>query len=472
MNNFCKFTGYGIPQKMEKKNGNILIVDDNVQILNALNLLLKPEFAEITRLKNPNQIPALLNANNFDIILLDMNFRSGDNSGNEGLYWLSEILKIDPLMVVIMITAYGDIDLAVKAIKKGATNFISKPWDAEKLIITLRNTLEIRYSRVEVKKLQVRQQQLNEDFERQFKLCRGSSKKMEAIYKTIDKVAQTDANILILGENGTGKEVIAREIHRKSNRLSEIFLAVDMGSISESLFESEMFGHIKGSFTDAREDRIGRFETASGGTLFMDEIGNLSMPAQSKLLGVLQNLEITRLGSNKPVPVDFRLITATNKNPEELVHQNLFREDLLFRINTIQIELPPLRERKEDIPGLADYFLAQYAGKYEKPSLKMTGATYDALVDYYWSGNIRELKHTIEKAVILCDSTILKPGDLNLKERATLDNEGTSQFSLWNIEKGAILKALEKSYGNITQASKMLDISRTTLYTKMKEYGI
>ena len=457
---------------MEKKKGNILIVDDNVQIRNALNLLLKPEFAEITCIKNPNQIPALLFANNYDIILLDMNFRSGDNSGNEGIYWLSEILKIDPLMVVIMITAYGDIDLAVKAIQKGATNFVSKPWDAEKLIITLRNTLEIRYSRVEVKKLQIRQQQLNEDIERQFKVCRGSSKKMEAIYKTIDKVAQTDANILILGENGTGKEVIAREIHRKSNRLSEIFLAVDMGSISESLFESEMFGHIKGSFTDAREDRIGRFETASGGTLFMDEIGNLSMPAQSKLLGVLQNLEITRLGSNKPVQVDFRLITATNKNPEELVHQNLFREDLLFRINTIQIELPPLRERKEDIPGLADYFLTQYAGKYEKPSLKMTGATYDALVDYYWPGNIRELKHTIEKAVILCDSTILKPGDLNLKERATPDNEGTSPFSLWNIEKGAILKALEKSYGNVTQASKMLDISRTTLYTKMKEYGI
>jgi DNA-binding NtrC family response regulator len=473
MKNIYKFTGIVVPfKKMEKKNGRILIIDDNVQILNALNLLLKPEFADITRIKNPNQIPALLNGSNYDIILLDMNFRSGVNAGNEGLYWLSEILKMDPLMVVIMITAYGDIDLAVNAIKKGATDFISKPWDAEKLIITLRNALEIRSSRVEVKKLQIKQQQLNEDIEKQHRLFRGSSKKMENIYKTIDKVAQTDANILILGENGTGKEVIAREIHRKSNRLSEIFLTVDMGSISESLFESEMFGHIKGSFTDAREDRIGRFETASGGTLFMDEIGNLSMPAQSKLLGVLQNLEITRLGSNKPVPVDFRLITATNKNPEELVHQNLFREDLLFRINTIQIELPPLRERKEDIPGLADYFLTQYAGKYEKPSLKMTGATYDALVDYYWSGNIRELKHTIEKAVILCDSTILKPGDLNLKERATLYNEGTSVFSLWNIEKSAILKALEKNHGNVSQASKVLDISRTTLYAKMKEYGI
>ena len=246
---------------------------------------------------------------------------------------------------------------------------------------------------------------------------------MEEIYRTVDKVAQTDANVLILGENGTGKEVIAREIHRKSGRASEIFLAVDMGSISESLFESEMFGHVKGSYTDAREDRAGRFEAASGGTLFMDEIGNLSMPAQAKLLSALQNLEITRLGSNKSIPLDFRLITATNKNPEDLIRQNLFREDLLFRINTILIELPPLRERKEDIPGLADFYLKQYALKYEKSWLKMNGATYDALINYFWSGNIRELKHTMEKAVILCDSTVLKPADLNLKRRKEIHSE-------------------------------------------------
>jgi DNA-binding NtrC family response regulator len=457
---------------MEKKKGRILIVDDNVQILNALQLLLKPEFAEITLIKNPNQLPSTLYAGNFDIVLLDMNFRSGDNSGNEGLYWLSEILKTDPLILVIMITAYGDIDLAVNAIKRGATDFISKPWDAEKLIITLKNALEIRSSKIEVKKLQVKQRQLHDDIEKQFRLFRGSSNKMEEIYKTIDKVALTDANILILGENGTGKEVIAREVHRKSKRSSEIFLSVDMGSLSETLFESEMFGHVKGSFTDAREDRIGRFETASGGTLFMDEIGNLSMQVQSKLLGVLQNLEITRLGSSKPVKVDFRLITATNKNPEELVMQNLFREDLLFRINTIQIELPPLRERKEDIPGLADYFLAQYIVKYGKPHVKMTGETYDALIDYSWAGNIRELKHTLEKAVILCDSSVLRPENLYLRERIMSRTQDDNLYSLVEIEKGAIIRVLEISHGNITQAAKMLDISRTTLYSKMKEYGI
>ena len=457
---------------MERKNGRILVVDDNAQILNALQLLLKPEFEETTCIKNPNQLPSLLHHNNYDIILLDMNFRSGDNSGNEGLFWLSEILKADPLMMVIMITAYGDIDLAVKAIKKGAIDFISKPWDAEKLIITLKNALEMRKTKMEVRDLKVKQHQLKEDIEKQYPLMKGSSGKMREIYKTIDKVAQTDANVLILGENGTGKEVIAREIHKKSKRASEIFLAVDMGSISETLFESEMFGHVKGSFTDAREDRAGRFEAASGGTLFMDEIGNLSMHAQSKLLGVLQNLTITRLGTSRPVPVDFRLITATNKNPEELVHQNLFREDLLFRINTIQIELPPLRERKKDIPGLADYFLAQFASKYEKPSLKISDAAYDALVNCHWPGNIRELKHTLEKAVILSDSSILLPEDLNLKGRIAISSEEESMHSLSNVEKNAIIKVLEKSGGNVSKAAKMLDISRTTLYAKMKEYKI
>jgi DNA-binding NtrC family response regulator len=457
---------------MERKKGRILIVDDNAQILNALQLLLKPEFEETTCIKNPNQLSSLLPSNNYDIILLDMNFRSGDNSGNEGLYWLSEILKSDPLAMVIMITAYGDINLAVSAIKKGAIDFIAKPWDAEKLIVTLKNALEMRNSKMEVKKLQGKQQQLSEYIEKQYPLVRGTSKKMQEIYRTIEKVAQTDANILILGENGTGKEVIAREIHRRSKRASEIFLAVDMGSITETLFESEMFGHVKGSFTDAREDRIGRFETASGGTLFMDEIGNLTIATQSKLLGALQNLQITKLGSSRPIPVDFRLISATNKNPEELVQQKLFREDLLFRINTIQIELPPLRERKEDIPDLADFFLAEYTQKYDKPYLKMNGATYDALMNNHWSGNIRELKHTLEKAVILCDTAVLKPEDLNLKGRTTMKNEEDTFHSLSDIEKAAIIKVLEKFNGNVSKAAKMLDISRTTLYAKMKDYGI
>lgn len=457
---------------MAKKAGKILIIDDNVQILNSLQLLLKPEFEEIVLVKSPNQIPSLLYENNFDIILLDMNFRSGDSSGNEGLFWLSEILKRDPLAVVIMITAYGDINLAVRAIKEGATDFIAKPWEAEKLIVTLKNAIRLRSSGMEVQRLQGKQMQLSEDIERQYRMFRGTSKRMEEIYHTIEKVAQTDANILIVGENGTGKEVVAREIHRRSNRSSEIFLAVDMGSISETLFESEMFGHVKGSFTDAREDRAGRFETASGGTLFMDEVSNLTLPAQGKLLGALQNREITRLGSSKSIPVNIRLITATNRNPVTLVQQNLFREDLLFRINTIQVELPPLRERKEDIPGLADYFLSQYAAKYGKPLLKMNGSAYDALIHYPWAGNIRELKHTIEKAVILCDSDILKPGDFALKEKIISNPEEKPLSSLSDIEKNAIMKALEKYRGNISQAARMLDISRTTLYAKMREYGI
>ncbi len=457
---------------MAKKSGKILIVDDNLQILNSLQLLLKPEFEAITLLKNPNQIPALLYSGNYDIILLDMNFKSGDSSGNEGIFWLSEILKRDPQAVVIMITAYGDINLAVRAIKEGATDFIAKPWEAEKLIVTLKNALRLRNSGMEVQKLQVKQQQMNEDIEKQFKIFRGSSKVMEEIYKTVEKVAQTDANILIIGENGTGKEVIAREIHRRSNRAADIFLAVDMGSISETLFESEMFGHLKGSFTDAREDRAGRFETASGGTLFMDEISNLTLPTQGKLLGVLQNREITRVGSSKSIPIDIRLVSATNKNPAVLVQQNLFREDLLFRINTIQIALPPLRERKEDIPGLADYFLSQYAAKYGKPLLKVNGAAYDALVQHTWAGNIRELKHTIEKAVILCDSNVLKPGDFALKDKIIMTPGETMLSSLFDIEKDAIIKALEKCRGNVSLAARILDISRTTLYAKMREYGI
>jgi DNA-binding NtrC family response regulator len=457
---------------MEKPEGKILIVDDNMQILNALQLLLKPEFKEITLLRNPNQLSSLLDAQNFDVILLDMNFRSGDNSGNEGFYWLTQILKKDPTVMVIMITAYGDIHLAVRAIKEGATDFIAKPWDAEKLIVTLRNALNLKRSKAEVRKLQIRQKQLNEDLGKKNQLFRGSSKKMEEVYKTVEKVAQTDANVLILGENGTGKEVIAREIYRKSKRSGEIFLSVDMGSLSDSLFESEMFGHVKGSFTDAREDRIGRFESASGGTLFLDEIGNLSLSSQGKLLSAIQNLEITRLGDSRPIPVDIRLIAATNKDPEELIRQNLFREDLLFRINTIQITLPPLRERKEDIPGFSDFFLEKYANKYGKPTAKFSQASYNSLVNGYWSGNIRELSHTIEKAVILCESSIIKPEDLYLKEKVHNRDDKDTSHSLRDFEKEAIVKILKTNHGNISNAARMLGISRTTLYAKMKEYGI
>lgn len=452
---------------MTKRKAKLLIIDDNSQILDALKILLKSEFEEIITSRNPNLIPSLLYENNIDIILLDMNFKSGDNSGNEGMFWLREIKKTDPSAVVIMITAYGDIDLAVKAIKEGATDFIAKPWEAEKLIITLHNALELKKSKAEIKQLKDRQKHLNGDIEKQFQLFRGKSESMSRIFKTIEKVAKTEANVMILGENGTGKEVIAHEIHRQSSRFEDVFLGVDLGSISESLFESEMFGHIKGAFTDAREDRQGRFESASGGTLFLDEIGNLSMNMQGKLLAALQNRQIVRVGANKPIPIDIRLITATNKNPETLVKQNLFREDLLFRINTIQIELPPLRERIEDIPGLADYFLNYYALKYDKPLLKISLNAYEKLKQYRWPGNIRELKHTIEKAVILSDSTILEPADFYFKTEGKFMNEIKQNFSLSDVEKETIQTALKQCNGNYTKAAKMLGISRTTLYSKL-----
>ena len=456
---------------MNRKTGSILIVDDNVQILNSLTILLKPEFETITTIKKPEQIHTLLNAENFDVIMLDMNFKAGINTGNEGLFWLHEILKIDSQAIVIMITAYGDIELAVKAIKEGATDFITKPWDAEKLIVTLKSAVELRRARREVIKLRTRQKQINEDHQNQYRIIRGSSKAMQEVYKTIDKVALTNANILILGENGTGKEVIAHEIHQKSARCSEIFLGVDLASLNENLFESEIFGHMKGAFTDAREDRAGRFETASGGTLFLDEIGNLSLAMQSKLLTVLQNRQVTRIGANKSVPVDIRLITATNKPIEQMVKENLFREDLLYRINTIRIVLPPLRERAEDIPVLAEHFLKLHADKYNKGNLTFNKEALNSLKNYSWPGNIRELDHTIEKAVLLAESKTIHPDDLFLKERTSTIHDIISPKSLFEIERMAIENILRQCDGNFSKAAEILNISRTTLYSKMEKYN-
>lgn len=454
------------------KTGNILIVDDNVQILNSLSILLKSEFETVTTIKKPEQIQTLLQAENFDVIMLDMNFKAGVNTGNEGIFWLNEILKIDAQAVVLMITAYGDIELAVRAIKEGATDFIPKPWDAEKLIVTLKSAVELRRAKLEVVKLRSKQKQLNEDRQNQFKMVRGTSKVMDEVYKTIDKVAQTNANILILGENGTGKELIAREIHRKSARSNEIFLEVDLAALNENLFESEIFGHMKGAFTDARDDRPGRFETASGGTLFLDEIGNLSMAMQSKLLTALQNRQVTRLGSNKPVAVDIRLVTATNKPIHQMVKENLFREDLLYRINTIQIILPPLRDRAEDIPVLAEHFLKLHADRYNKGKLSFSKEALSSLHSYSWPGNIRELDHTIEKAVILAEGKIIRTSDLFLKSKADNMVEITSPKTLEEVERMAIQNVLRLCGGNFSKAAQILDISRTTLYTKMGKYNI
>jgi len=457
---------------MSTKKRKILIVDDNVQILNSLNILLKTEYEDIDTIKNPNLIPEKIRTNNYDIILLDMNFAAGINTGNEGIFWLREILKLDADAIVILITAYGDINLAVQSIKEGATDFITKPWDTEKLLVTLNTAYELRQSKLKVNSLKNKQKQLTEDIDKRFHMFTGASKAMQEVQQTIDKVAHTDASILILGENGTGKELIAREIHKKSNRSSEVFVSVDMGALTETLFESEIFGHIKGAFTDAKEDKAGRFEIASGGTLFLDEIGNLSVSGQSKLLTVIQNRQIARVGSNKLIPIDIRLISATNKPIYNMVEENLFREDLLYRINTIQIEVPPLRKRKDDIPGFIDYFLKQYSNKYEKPLLKITESAYNLLVNYSWPGNVRELKHTVEKAVILSESDVLKPEDFYLRQQKTADNEKANSLKLTDTEKYTIEKVLEKCNGNLSKAAQMLEISRTTLYAKIEKYKI
>jgi DNA-binding NtrC family response regulator len=456
---------------MQKKKGRILIVDDNKQILESLSILLKPEFEQVDLLSNPNLIPSAFQSSAPDITLLDMNFTTGRNTGNEGLFWLREIRKIDPNAVVILITAYGDIKLAVQSIQEGATDFISKPWDAEKLIITLTNILDLKKSKQKINQLKNKQEQLSEEIDRHYQVYSSTSKAFRDVMNLVDKVAQTDANVLILGENGTGKELIAREIHKRSGRSSEVFISVDVASLSESLFESEMFGHIKGSFTDAKEDRIGRFESASGGTLFLDEIGNLSLTLQAKLLAAIQNSQISRVGSSKSIEVDIRLVCATNKPLLSMVQDQAFREDLLYRINTIQIELPPLRKRTEDIPGLSDFFLQQFGCKYGKPEIRLSASTKEKMLLHPWPGNVRELKHTIEKAVILTENAEIRPEEIFLSTPAA-EMKMEESLKLEDIEKQTISKVLAICSGNLSQAAKILDVSRTTLYAKMKKYNL
>jgi DNA-binding NtrC family response regulator len=411
----------------------------------------------------------MIKEGSFDLILLDMNFSAGVNTGNEGLFLLGEILKEDPEAVVIMITAYGDAELAVRAIKQGATDFIQKPWNVDKLIAGLKTALRLRQSRIKVKNLERDNQSLKEDLEKLHPVFIGESPPMQEVVRSIRKVAPTDANVLITGENGTGKELVARMLHRESKRAGEVFVSVDLGSLSPTLFESELFGHVKGAFTDARTDRTGRIESATGGTLFLDEIGNLPLSLQSKLLAVLQRREITPIGSNRAIPVDFRLITATNKDPFKLAEEQLFREDLLYRINTIRIDLPPLRERADDVIVLTEYFLERFTRKYDKPGLKIGQKTLDVLRIHQWPGNIRELQHAIEHAVIMCEKNILSPGDFNLR----LDRSpGQLSLNLEEVEKRAIEEALRKHQGRLNETFKELGISRTTLYHKMKKYGL
>jgi len=453
---------------MASHNGNILIVDDNRSILSALEILLSPVFGEVSSISSPDQILPELKRKEYDIIVLDMNFRAGVNTGNEGIFWLNKIREINPDISVIMITAYGDIDTAVRALKAGASDFILKPWDNEKLLATLKLALQLSLSRKEVKVLREREHELKKQINREQTSIIGSSPQLIMVMNLVRKVAKTDANVLITGENGTGKELIAQEIHRLSARSKEVMVTVDVGSLAETLFESELFGHVRGAFTDAHESRQGKFETADKGTLFLDEIGNLSLHLQSKLLSAIENRQITRIGSNQPVATDIRLICATNRNLESMVKEGLFREDLLYRINTIQIELPPLRHRGDDIIVLAEYFLKKYTYKYDKSDIRINRQAHDKLLNYSWPGNIRELQHTIEKAVILSDSTVLKPEDLYLKPSSS--SPGFSSFTtLGEMEQYMISQALIKNDGNFTAAAEQLGITRQTLYNRLKK---
>lgn len=444
------------------KSGTILIVDDNKSVLASLELLLESEFGRILTASNPNQINSLLSSYNVDVVILDMNFSAGINNGNEGLYWLKQIRMLSPSLPVIMLTAYGDVELAVKALKEGAEDFLLKPWDNRILVEKVLEAYNGKRSKTTAKSTPKRDG---------FEMLVGRSPAMLNLMKVVTKVARTDANILITGENGTGKEMLAREIHRLSPRNARPMLGVDMGAVSESLFESELFGHERGAFTGAYDSRPGKFEAADGSTLFMDEIGNLPFASQAKLLATLQNRWVTRIGSNKPVPVDIRLISATNMDIPEMIKLGAFREDLFYRINTIHLEIPPLRERGDDILLFIESFLKQLASKYQRHGIRMHDQTIEKLCAYHWPGNIRELQHALEKAVILCEGSIIRPKDILVKQSVKLHAPSVVQ-NLDEVEMQAIQNAINQNNGNITAAAEQLGVSRQTLYNKLKRFNM
>jgi len=459
---------------MAEKKGKILIVDDNKDILFALKLLLRSVAESVKTTTDPRDIPAFMDKENFDVILLDMNFTKDAISGKEGFYWLEKILEIDPNAVVLFITAYGDVEKSVKAIRAGATDFVLKPWQNEKLMATISSALKLRQSKSEVNELKTKQRELSTIMDQPFADFIGVSPGMKKVFETIRKVAATDANVLILGENGTGKELVARALHRESLRNNEIFVSLDLGAISESLFESELFGHEKGAFTDAKASRPGRFELASGGTVFLDEIGNLSMTMQSKLLTVLERREVTRVGSNKPRPIDIRLISATNMPLKNMAEEGNFRQDLLYRINTVEIELPPLREREEDIPVLAEHFLSVYSKKYRKKFRKLSSSVIRKLSEYPWPGNVREFQHVFERTVIMSDGPVLNEDDFHLTIQRASSSEGMEldTYNLEEIERTIIEKVLRKYKGNVSKAAADLGLTRTSLYRRLEKHGL
>ena len=459
---------------MSKINARLLIVDDDSDILLAAKMFLRQHINIVHTEKNPENIPTIIKNENYDVILLDMNFSRDATSGKEGFHWLNTILDYDPAATVIFITGYGDIELAVQGIKEGATNFVLKPWDNKKLLATIQASLRIRESKVELENLRSKQKVFIADQNQNHSNLIGSSHSMQKVMKVAYKVAATDANVLILGENGTGKEVVARAIHRASPRRDNVFISVDLGAITESLFESELFGYKKGAFTDAKEDRAGRFEVASGGTIFLDEIGNLSHGLQSKLLSVLQRRKVIRLGSSKEIPIDVRLICATNMPLYQMVNENKFRQDLLYRINTVEIKLPPLKERLEDFAPLIEHFLESYCNKYKVPKKRMNVGTMKRLQKHDWPGNIRELQHAVERAVILSESNILEPHDFFIVEKEDEDNDGfaSDNLNLEEVEKVLVRKVIDKYGGNISRAAKELGLTRASLYRRIEKYGL
>ncbi|MEI7597246.1 MAG: sigma-54 dependent transcriptional regulator [Bacteroidota bacterium] len=457
---------------MEKVDAKILLVDDDEDVLLAAKMFLRQHVKTIHTETNPEKISSLVKTENYDVIFLDMNFTIDATSGKEGFFWLNKILEIDPTAVIILMTAYGDIELAVQAIKEGATNFILKPWDNKKLLATLTTAIQHKFTKVENENLRNKQKLLILDSDQQFTTLIGNSPAMQKVMATVEKVGRTDANILILGENGTGKELIARAIHRASPRNSEIFVNVDLGAITESLFESELFGYKKGAFTDAKEDRAGRFEVANNGSLFLDEIGNLTVNLQSKLLSVLQSRKVTRLGSSKEISVDIRLICATNMPLYEMVTQQKFRQDLLYRINTVELHLPPLRERIEDIPLLANHFLEVYCKKYKFPLKRLNESTMRRIEKHSWPGNIRELQHSIERAVIMSDSDVLQPTDFFMNQTEQTEIEDENATNITDVERGLIRKVIEKHGGNISKAAKELGLTRASLYRRIEKYDL
>ena len=451
--------------------GGLLIVDEDKIVLKELDLIMHNEFEKVITLTNPNRIIEILRQNDIDIVILDMNFRSGIHNGNEGLFWMREIFRFDSAISIIIVTASRDIELAVKAIREGAVDFILKPWDDSKLLATVNAAWQLRCSRLEASALKKDNQQLKKEINRGgVKIVLGASPTMINVMNIVKKVAGTDANVLITGENGTGKELVAREIHNLSKRSEELMVNVDMGSITESLFESELFGHVKGAFTDARDDRKGKFEQAQKGTLFLDEIGNLSLQSQAKLLSVLQNRHVVRVGSNKQIPIDIRLICATNCDLMQMVTEGMFREDLLYRINTIMIEVPPLRDRVDDIPILANYFLKVNCERYGKGNMKFSTHTLEKLSNHDWPGNIRELQHAVEKAVILSDSPVIKPSDFVFSPAS--GNIIHKEMTLDEMEKKMISDSISRYDGNLSAVAGKLGITRQTLYNKMKKYNI